>query len=129
MAYTSLSSRFLRILEPESARRNTGGRGKNIALVVMIFIPVFIYTWLYIQTINMNYEVNRLKQENEKLRADSKKIEMKLQAMMSNEKIMEIAIGRYGFKKPAENQVFVIKRQKNFLQEIMNKFFGAETKS
>jgi cell division protein FtsB len=122
LSYTGgLSKRFLRILEPEHMQRSTGGRGRNIAVIVAAFIPIFIYTWLYIQTMNMNYEANKLRQENEKLKSESKQIEMKLQAVISNEKIAAIAKARYGFKNPDEKQIFVIRKHKSLLRKIMDK--------
>ncbi len=121
MNYTGLSRRFLRILEPENIQRSTGGRGRNIALIVAGFIPIFIYTWLYIQSMNMNYESNKLKQENEKLKSETKQIEMKLQAVISNEKIAAIAKTRYGFKNPDEKQIFVIRKHKSLLRKIIDK--------
>jgi hypothetical protein len=96
---------------------------KGIVPVLVIgFIWLFVCLWFGIQASSkLNGEVVALKDECEKARMRSKILEYQLTSMMSAEKLENVAMTRYGFKKVKDDQVIVVKKE----VPLMNRFFDS----
>lgn len=87
---------------------------KNIGKFFIIFIPVFIYAWLCIQSNKIDYKINNeLKEKINNLKAENQKLEAEFHMMTSSKKIEQIACTKYGFKIPNNDEMFVINKYEN----------------
>lgn len=112
----SSSRRFLRgiVLSSYTETRNTP---KNIGIIFVFFIPIFIYIWFYIQTVKIDYKVNELKKVEEKLKVENEELVAKYQNIISIDKIEEIACRKYGFKYPSPEQIKIISKNNNLTKK------------
>lgn len=111
------SKRFLRgiVLSTYTETKNTP---KNIGIIFIIFIPIFIYIWIYIQTVKIDYRINELKKDEEKLKVENEQLIAKYQAIISIDKIEQIACEKYGFKHPSPEQIKIITKNDNLIKKV-----------
>ncbi len=89
--------------------------------LAIAFIWLFVCLWFGIQANSkLNGEVVALKDQCEKMRMRSKILEYQLTSMMSAEKLENVAMTRYGFKKMKDNQVIVVKRDVPLMNKIID---------
>ncbi len=92
---------------------------KNIGKFFIIFIPLFIYAWLCVQTNKIDFKINNdLKEKVNKLKAENQKLEAEYRMMISSKKIEQIACEKYGFKIPAADEIFIINKSSKFFKNL-----------
>ncbi|GEM_PF-3337706 len=101
---------------------------KNIGKFFVFFIPLFFYAWLCIQSNKIDFNINgNLKEKLNNFKAENQKLEAEFQMMTSLKKIEQIACEKYGFRRVATGEIFIInKNKRNFTNLIFKKSLGDE---
>ncbi len=101
---------------------------KNIGKFFIIFIPLFVYAWLCIQSNKIDFNINSyLKEKLNNLKAENQKLEAEYQMMTSSKKIEQIACEKYGFRRTLAEEIFIInKSKKDFKNLIFKKLSNDE---
>ena len=94
---------------------------KFVFVMVFAFMWLFLCVWFSSQSVKFNYEINNLSSQRDRLKMQNRILELKLQTMMSTEKIANVAKEKYGFKSPGARQIFIIKKDTGFLEKIINR--------
>ncbi|MFP4465576.1 MAG: hypothetical protein ACLFP1_00825 [Candidatus Goldiibacteriota bacterium] len=87
-------------------------------LVILLFIPVFFYVWLQIKSVKMNYDINELIGKKEELLAENRRLNWRMETLISGEAMEKVAIERYGFKRAGTGDIYVIQKEKSLLEKI-----------
>ncbi|MBP7792175.1 MAG: cell division protein FtsL [Candidatus Goldbacteria bacterium] len=116
--YNFTKRKYLRIFDPGYNYSTKRFSGKTLAVIMLVFLYMFLCVWLSSQSIKYNYKYNELIKEADKIRIKNRALEIKLQSMMSSEQIAKIAKERYGFKNPSDDQIVVIKKEKSVFKFI-----------
>jgi cell division protein FtsL len=114
--------KFLRMVDPRYNYSRRGAYSVTIPVIIAVFALLFMCVWLSSQAVKFNYEINELSKTRDKLKVLNRTLEIKLQGMMSSEGIAKAAKERYGFKDPDDKQVFVIKKEKNVFERLIEAF-------
>jgi cell division protein FtsB len=114
------SNRFLRGIDTKKNYTGNKDAGRNVFILVVLFVPVFFYIWLHSQSMMMNYEVNALTKTHESLKAENRILELKLQRLVSSENIEKVAKEQYGFKRAGNGEIYVIEKERPFIRKIVD---------
>jgi len=106
---------------------NTRHAGKNALLVGVLFVPVFIFVWLQIQCMGMNYDLNELKETRDRLKSQNRELSYKLKYMASEAYMEKAAREIYSFRTPGASELVMVKRQRTLSERIAG-IFGGENK-
>ena len=93
---------------------------KLVFVMIIAFMWLFLCVWFSSQTVKFNYEINALNSKRDKLKMQNRILELKLQTMLSTEKIAQVAKEKYGFKTPQGKQIFIIKKETGFFERLIN---------
>jgi len=110
--------KFLRMMDPKYNYSRKRAPKKIAGVIIAGFVWLFAAVWFNSQAVKFNYEINELGEKAEKLKMHNRTLELKLQTMMSREKIADVAKERYGFTAPGDRQVYIIKKEKDFFERI-----------
>jgi len=91
--------------------KHSYGSRKNTGWVVVAFVPIFVLVVMWGSMFTVNHDINIISKERNELADKKSKLTLELDAMNSNRRMEEVAVARYGFKKPSDGQVLVLKKQ------------------
>ncbi|HDT15180.1 MAG TPA: hypothetical protein ENN55_03130 [Firmicutes bacterium] len=105
-----------------TAAKHTYSSGKQsggmLWLIILLFIPVFFYVWLQMKSVKMNYDINEITVEKEKLLSENRHLERRIQMLVSGEMIERVAVEKYGFRRAGSGDIYVIKKEKSLFERI-----------
>jgi cell division protein FtsL len=68
----------------------------------------FAQAWVNYKVVEVGYQINQLKKENNKLREDHQRLTVELSNLASTTRIESIAVGKLGLKTPLPEQVIKV---------------------
>ena len=103
-------NRYLRAMSGDAPRSSDGGTTRSAGIILLIFAPILLYVFLYMQSIKINDDLKDLRKTRDTLRSENRVMELKLKSMVSTTGIEQAARQKYGFKDPDPGQVLIVKR-------------------
>jgi hypothetical protein len=103
--------RYLKGFESKPAQGGEGSAKKTLFRILLIFLPILVYVFFYMQSLKLDYKLDGLRKDKERYTAENKVLELKLKSIMSGAGVEQVAKSRYGFKEPEPGQVYIIKKK------------------
>ncbi len=123
------NNKFLRIMDHRANYINTKSAGKNAFLLGLIFVPAFIFVWLQIQCMDMNYKLNDLKETRDRLKSQNRELSYRLKYMASEAYMEKTAREIYSFKNPGPSEIVVVKRSRTITEKFLGLFESGKTRN
>ncbi len=127
MYENSSRRKFLRILDPKNTHAGHQAPEGVVPLIIGAVVLLTMCVFFANQSVKYSYEMSDLTKTRDRLKSQKSIMEVKLQGMMSDEQVAEVAKKRYGFKEAERKEVIVADAYNASLFDRIGRIFGGGT--
>ncbi len=84
-----------------------------ILIIIFFTVSIMFYLWHHIDVIRAGYKIEEIKKEKKALQEEIRQLKIRRSELMRLDRVDEIAKTKLGLVKVRENEIIVVKNDKN----------------
>ncbi len=99
-------------------KKDKGKKSENsfftyIVIIIFFTVSLMFYLWHHIDVIRAGYKIEEIKKEKKALQEEIRQLKIRRSELMRLDRVDEIAKTKLGLVKVRENEIIVVKNDKN----------------